>query len=296
MWVKLDDNVADHPKILAAGAPAFALWVAALCWSNRHLTDGRITPVAARSMAASFDLDLDATAARLCDVGLWVADGDGFAIHDFADYQPSAAEAREKREGLSAVRAEAGRLGAMARWHGKPIANGSQIATDGKWQTDSKPMANAYSPVPSRPVPDHHQGPSVDNSPGEANAAEDDDRGLTELDRLIADALAVLADREAKAQSERGNVPRGSGWFSAVMAERKRRHWPRIVELIAGNPEMTADDLAEALEPSSSRPATPRDAEVARLESLLAGLKLDAEPDVDTIHETEAKLAELKRG
>jgi hypothetical protein len=36
-------------------------------------------------------------AARLCEVGLWERTANGYAVHDYLDYQPSAAEVRAER-------------------------------------------------------------------------------------------------------------------------------------------------------------------------------------------------------
>ena len=41
-WVKLDDHFAEHPKVVQAGPVAGFLFVAALCYANRHLTNGFI--------------------------------------------------------------------------------------------------------------------------------------------------------------------------------------------------------------------------------------------------------------
>ena len=41
-WVKLDDGFPEHPKLIQAGAAAGWLYVAALCYSARNLTDGHI--------------------------------------------------------------------------------------------------------------------------------------------------------------------------------------------------------------------------------------------------------------
>ena len=44
-WARIDDNLYDHPKLLELGRyrlPCMGLYLVALSWSNRHLTDGYI--------------------------------------------------------------------------------------------------------------------------------------------------------------------------------------------------------------------------------------------------------------
>ena len=41
-WVRLDDSFATNPKILTVGPLGMAMQVAAICYANRHLTDGVI--------------------------------------------------------------------------------------------------------------------------------------------------------------------------------------------------------------------------------------------------------------
>ena len=39
-WIKIDDQFADHPKVLQAGPLASWLYVCGLTYSGRYLTDG----------------------------------------------------------------------------------------------------------------------------------------------------------------------------------------------------------------------------------------------------------------
>lgn len=93
-WFKIDDNLWAHPKFLGLSAPAFRLWVRSGAYSAQHLTDGIVT----KEMLAI----LGGTR-RHCDelwaAGLWekIADG-GYRFHDWADYQPSKADVKARRE------------------------------------------------------------------------------------------------------------------------------------------------------------------------------------------------------
>jgi len=122
-WVRFDDGFPDHPKIAALDElePLCAwLTVKATAWCNRNLTDGRIPKPQVRRLVTFLDrvkidgkaVTADELAARLCrgvgdQSGLWEDRGDHYQIHDFLEYQPSRAEALDRRE----KKAAAGRIG-----------------------------------------------------------------------------------------------------------------------------------------------------------------------------------------
>lgn len=105
MWLRVDDKFPDHPKARGLDAVAIAVWLAAACWSAEYEQDGRVTPEAARQLAARFDSQVSLlggeeppVVARLVAVGLWERHNDIYVIHDFLDYNPSRREvARERR-------------------------------------------------------------------------------------------------------------------------------------------------------------------------------------------------------
>jgi len=97
-WGRIDDGFYDHPKLDALGRdrlPCIGLYVLALSWSNRYLTDGDIPPDRVRRLGGT-----KALAERLVRVGLWDQLADGYRIHDFLDYNDSAEEVRQRRADL----------------------------------------------------------------------------------------------------------------------------------------------------------------------------------------------------
>jgi hypothetical protein len=100
-WVKLDDGFADHPKVLGLSDSAFRLYVTALCYSARYLTDGTV-PSAFANNAVSLALDIERSPIReLLDVGLWLpstSDPNDYEIHDFLEYNPSKGDVEHERE------------------------------------------------------------------------------------------------------------------------------------------------------------------------------------------------------
>ncbi len=125
MWIKIDDNLPDHPKIVTAGPEAAWLYICGLCFCNRFLTDGRIPE---RQLRRLVDFpDPRELANRLIDVGLWEQADEGYLVHDYLEHQSSKEEVQEAQK----RRADAGRLGGFAK------------AEAYRKQTSSKPLANA---------------------------------------------------------------------------------------------------------------------------------------------------------
>lgn len=91
-WGKVSDRLHAHSKARRA-REALALWVLALSWCCDELTDGEVPS----DMPELLIPGGDALAERLVSVGLWERTADGFRFHDWAEYQPSAEDERERR-------------------------------------------------------------------------------------------------------------------------------------------------------------------------------------------------------
>lgn len=104
MWLKIDDDLINHPKLYAAGRHlgklgrlrAFGVYMAGLSWVNRHLTDGEIPG----ETVLSFTIDPKpiqvANVLSFSDVNLWHKTEIGFRIHDYHDHNPNADSVKEK--------------------------------------------------------------------------------------------------------------------------------------------------------------------------------------------------------
>lgn len=106
-WFRVDDNLAFHSKVIAAGNAAMGLWVRAGAWSMQQLTDGRIPTHVARSMGTKTEAN------RLVAAGLWNETSDGYEFHEWAGRQPSAEDVRLAAE----AKGVAGEHGNHIRWH-----------------------------------------------------------------------------------------------------------------------------------------------------------------------------------
>lgn len=144
-WAKVDDGFLDHPKVLRAGEDAANLYLRALIWCNKHLTDGHIPREALRAL--SMRSGLPALAGRLVAVGLWEETAEGWYVHDFAAHNPLRADVEAKRQDLSAKRAEAGKRGGRRSGEVRSVeAKAKQIASP-----DASGLLK-QNEAPSRPV------------------------------------------------------------------------------------------------------------------------------------------------
>lgn len=92
-WVRIDDAFYDHPAHAGLELAAWGLWTWSLAWSNRNLSDGAIPKTVVKRM----DPDGEATGA-LINSGRWLDNGEGVAVHDYLEWQPSKEQILSKRE------------------------------------------------------------------------------------------------------------------------------------------------------------------------------------------------------
>ena len=98
-WIRVDAQMFTHPKIArlrdARKDRLIVTHLAAMMWSGHHATGGHI-PTYALGMVQAQRKDANA----LVEAGLWDPDldGDGWHIHDWADYNPTADAIQQMRE------------------------------------------------------------------------------------------------------------------------------------------------------------------------------------------------------
>ncbi len=147
VWIRLDDQIAHHPKFIAAGPVAAWLWVCGNGYCNKYLTDGFI-PTSALSTLGGVT-NAEKWGARLVEVGLWIAEDGGFRVHDFHDHNPQAKDIKAKRK-RDRIRKRKERLAANRRRR-SVHADGARTARG----------QNAVRP----PVPDPDPDPDLLNTP-----------------------------------------------------------------------------------------------------------------------------------
>jgi hypothetical protein len=108
-WIKLDDQIFTHPKVVELSKDAKLLYLAGLCYCGAQLTDGMITKGATRVLLATIEANCEAIAS-LVDSGLWEANENGsFQVHDYLEHQSS----RDEVMAVKGARAKAGQAGGV---------------------------------------------------------------------------------------------------------------------------------------------------------------------------------------
>lgn len=103
-WVRLDDAVMSHPKMLTLDPLSFSLWVGGLAYANRHATDGAIPEKALWGLVPGAwkvaSRALTAAAKSIVDASLWSRTETGWSIVNYSTYQEEALSERveERRE------------------------------------------------------------------------------------------------------------------------------------------------------------------------------------------------------
>ncbi len=170
MWIKLDDQFSDHPKIIEAGPLAAWLYVCGLTYAARYLTDGYIPAGQVRKLA---DVDnASELAAKLVEVGLWESIDGGYLIHDYLEYNPNREDVMATRE----ARAEAGARG------GRRKAAASKTPSKSASKTPANCQANAIAKSKQKSTPSP--------SPSPSSAQFDSDREGEEESRVSTPAKA----------------------------------------------------------------------------------------------------------
>lgn len=87
-WLKIDDRVRTHPKIVEAGPVAAWVWFCGICYCREHLTDGFISDKMLATLVPGL-VSMKKSADALVAAGLWHRAERGYQVHDFLDWNPS---------------------------------------------------------------------------------------------------------------------------------------------------------------------------------------------------------------
>ena len=99
-WVRTDDSMPLHPKLLKLSDGAFRLWCNALHFANRGVTNGKIDKALVPSLNHHGLWSPKQLAGFVAELvgGLWVDAADHYLIHDYAHHQAEAMSDRVERK------------------------------------------------------------------------------------------------------------------------------------------------------------------------------------------------------
>jgi hypothetical protein len=106
-YAQIDDGILERLLVLGVDEDAANLYLRAIVWCNRNLTDGWIPKTAITSISQS-KLALR-RAGHLVEKGRWIDHGDRWEVHDYLDWNDSRetvlARRARAREHMANVRA-----------------------------------------------------------------------------------------------------------------------------------------------------------------------------------------------
>lgn len=116
-WLRKDDRFPQNRKVAPLSDAAYRHHDTAMCWAACEGTDGHIPAnIPATLTRAPQGRALRKVIGELVDAGLWEQNQDGsWEIHDFLEYNPSAAVLRERAEQVAEAARKAGRASAAKR-------------------------------------------------------------------------------------------------------------------------------------------------------------------------------------
>lgn len=159
-WIRLDDQIAHHPKFVAAGPTASWLWICGQSYCARYLTDGLIPASALPTLGVGNAPTKHADA--LVAVGLWERVDGGYRVHDYHEYQPSKTEVERRRVNRRASGRLGGKRSGVARAKQDAAENEAGClpgASSGVAPTDEAKSNPVPVPVPrSSPKPSPREG------------------------------------------------------------------------------------------------------------------------------------------
>lgn len=225
-WLRIEGRMPQHHKVAPLSDAAFRLHVTAMAWSVEGRTDGRIPKgVPATLTRAPIGKKLTAALLELTKSRAWTEVGDDFEIHDFLQWNLSAADIAARSEAKAKAGASGGKRSGEARGKrsastGEAPASGVLPVAANLGEAESKPL-----PLPLPKSEEQHQQEVVVQAfdldretacPADIVLRAEEAGVFTEL----ATALGV---EEASLREEAGRFV--GYWAVGAGAGKKRRHW-----------------------------------------------------------------------
>lgn len=232
LYVQLDVNWPDHPKLIEAGLEGAGLHAVAMCLAKRLESDGWMHRALLRRHGAT-----DALIDLLVDLELFDADGDRVRPHDWLDRNPSQAAIDARR----ATKAEAAKAGNHRRW-----------GHDGDVTTCARcnPSTLVVAPCDHTGVaPESHSDPKrspYTETETEQQRAIPPATGPDERRARLAAAASIIGQRAALRPGTRDPERTAAAVAAALTRDRHQDAYA----FIASHPACSPEQLAEHLEPN----------------------------------------------
>ena len=235
-YIRVDADFWDHPKAIAAGPDGRSLYLCALAWSRKQLTDGAVQAVVLPSLAFKTGLPIEAaqTAAdRLVEVGMWERTADGWEIHDYAEHQITRADVDRQRAQWRKRQSDKRARDQEQQDDHAHVTRDSRVSHAGVTRPESESESESESEEPtSLLVP----------LTGTPFGSETDVSNRTTTDQRITDTFTAWLNQQAANQG----IPEGKRRQGYIQSSMRTidQHWPALKALARANPTATPDELA----------------------------------------------------
>lgn len=218
-WFRVETGIFRHPKIVAVGPAGLLLYLRSIAYAADHATDGRIPKAVVptlyaevedcrRSVAAlspgngvtpsvtalpedagepdekkekrSRDRRRQRLVRRLVESGLWVEIADRYEVHDYLDYQPTAAEVKQSKDRARALTRDRVRRHREKK-RVKPLSPDCRPEPD-VTPTTIRPTPKGVGSIGGKTPPDPLGGPASTSRPDDETIAAD---GVGEIRSLV---------------------------------------------------------------------------------------------------------------
>lgn len=146
LFIRVHEGMPDHPKIEGLSDAAFRLLVTTWCWSSRQRTDG-LVPAASWAKRGTPKARRELAAAGLVEV----LDGGDVQVHDYLEWQRSAAEIEALTENRRAAGARGGKARASRQASAKQVLE--QTASTPQPETETDPATDVAGREPAKKPP-----------------------------------------------------------------------------------------------------------------------------------------------
>jgi hypothetical protein len=239
LYVKLDTNWVNHPKLLRAGIDGAGAHAVAMCLAKQMETDGWIDRILLTRYGIGADL-----ADRLVELRLFEADGDRVRPWGWLDRNPSQGAIDARRD----AKREAARRGNHKRW--EHPGEFEDCAT-------CHPLSQVI--ACSDRSSSHHDPTRSPETETKTEPAADESHPATTATARAKQAAVVLARRQIAPRVAAGAIA-----HPEAVANRRAEEdlWPVLASMLTvaaeEHPDWSLDELADHAEPDPLLPAGPR--------------------------------------